>query len=170
MKQPKNSGMQRHGVESSHDGRRNTGDGPLLRRLLIAHPAEFPTAATIGFERIQCVSRQETRRSLAANAPTAIDEDFSAATETSEKVSGRLFGSKDSSGRCGAHDAHMHDLILIQCGTDRKVCNPWAPFHICRFYAPHLGTGTVDCHIDQLSFRLKTFRHSGNDGIEFPEN
>src|SRR6185503_8767185 len=122
----------RHGVESSHDGRGNTGDGLLLGRLLIAHPAEFPAAAANGLERIECVSRQEARRSFAANAPTAIDEHFSAATETSEKVGGRLFGSKNSSGRGGAHDAHMDDLILIQRGTDGKVCNPWAPFHIRR--------------------------------------
>src|SRR5438477_9609032 len=138
--------------------------------MLIAHPAEFPAAAANGLERIQGVSRQEARRSFSANAPSAIDEHFSAATETSEKVGGRLFGSKNSSGRRGAHDAHMHDLIVIQCGTGGKVCNPWAPLHIRRFHAPHVGARTVDCDIDQLSCHLSTFRHSGNKGLKSPEN
>src|SRR6266545_7044232 len=87
--------VKRQRFKPGHHGRGDAGDRLLVRRLLIASPTKFPAGAGQGIERIERMRRKQAGKTVAANAPTPVDQHLSLAAETGKKISGGLPGANN---------------------------------------------------------------------------
>src|SRR5688572_30736509 len=135
--------MEGQSIEAGHNRGGGIGNGALFGGLLITDPAELPANVGHGLKGVEGMSRQETGGTGAAHSPVAVDEPLSLTVKARQEISGGLPGAHDASGRGGAHNTDMDNLILLERGANREVGDPRTRLDPRGLHAVDNGAGSV---------------------------